>query len=152
VPFLAVLWADGERAGDGGMAVVSGKWAQKARLEGDLRSALPVGRPYKPSVSPTSKKPGGHEIQQFCRTQLLPIHFKFFRHGYCRFESCPILAAPFEPITLQTCFTAHTQEWRIWLDNQLTRPASVTAQQSRRNTQAQQAAQVCRRTGSASRP
>jgi hypothetical protein len=62
------------------------------------------------------------------------------------------LAAPFEPITLQTCFTAHTQEWQIWLDNQLTRPASVTAQQSRRNTQAQQAAQVCRRTGSASRP
>lgn len=31
VPFLAVFWADEERAGDDGMAVVSGKWAQRAR-------------------------------------------------------------------------------------------------------------------------
>jgi hypothetical protein len=59
VPCLAVLWADGERAGDDGMAVVSGKWAPEAAVGGRAHifsSALPVGRPFKPSVFPTSSK------------------------------------------------------------------------------------------------
>jgi hypothetical protein len=130
VPFLAVFWADGERAGDDGMAVANGKWAQSARWKDGpiFTSELPVGRPYKPSVSPTSSTKS-----QVMKSTILPgpnffYPLQIFRHGYCRFELCPILEASFEPNTLQTCFTAYMREWQIWPDNQLTRPASVTAQ------------------------
>jgi hypothetical protein len=145
----------GNRLAMFGMAVVSGRWALEGEVGGRVHifsSALPVDRPFKPSISPTpSTRSAGYEISSFATTPTsYLIYFEFFRHGYCRFELRPILAAPFKPNILQTsCFTAHAQEWQIWLDNQLTRPASVTTQQSRRNARAGQAARVCRCTGSA---
>jgi hypothetical protein len=57
VRFLAVLWAGGERVGNNGMAVVSGKWVPEGEVGGwahIFSPVLPVGRPLKPSISPTS--------------------------------------------------------------------------------------------------
>jgi len=50
------------------------------------------------------------------------LNFPFLQNGDCRSGSCPVLAAPVEPIIT---------ECQIWLDSQLSQPASVTAQQSR---------------------
>jgi len=101
VPCLAVLWAEGERAGNEGMAVVSGKWALEGAVGGRAHifsSAFPVGQPFKPSISPTSStKSQVMKSAVLPGPQLLLVHFKFFRNGYCRFEPCPILGAPFEP-------------------------------------------------------
>jgi hypothetical protein len=119
VPCLAVLWAGRERVGDDGMAFVSGKWVPEGEVGGQAHifsPALPVGRPFKPSISPTSST-----RSQVMKSAVLPglqllIHLKLFRDGYCRFEPCPILAAPFKPILQTSCFTAHMQEWQIWPD------------------------------------
>jgi hypothetical protein len=120
LPFLAVFWADEERVGDDGMAVVNGKMGSEGEVGGGsiFSSALPVDRPYKPSISPTSsKRSQAMKSAVLPGTQLLLIHFKFFRNGYRRLEPCPISLASFEPNILQMCFTAHTQEWQIWPDN-----------------------------------
>jgi hypothetical protein len=55
--FLTVLWVDGERVGNDGMVVVSGKWVLEGEVGGRayiFSPALLVGRLLKPSISPTS--------------------------------------------------------------------------------------------------
>jgi hypothetical protein len=57
VPCLVVLWAGGEWASDNDMAVMSCKWALEGAVGGRAHIfslALPVGRSFKPSISPTS--------------------------------------------------------------------------------------------------
>ncbi len=129
-----------DRAGNNGMAVVSGKWAQ-----GEVG-----GRPYISCVSPPFQK-AQFILLHFRRTDFFYPYFKFFHNGNSRLRSCSILAAPFEPSILQAahCCTADTQEWRIWLDSQLSHPASVTAVQSRSNTLVQRSVQACNHSSSA---
>jgi hypothetical protein len=78
------------------MAVVRGEWAWRARW-GDgpvFVQRLPVGGRFQPSIiSPASGKVQAVKSGNFAGPTS-SIHFKFAGHGYFRFESCPILAAP----------------------------------------------------------
>jgi cellulose synthase/poly-beta-1,6-N-acetylglucosamine synthase-like glycosyltransferase len=112
VPFLAVFLADRERAGNSGMAVVNGKWVQRARWKDGpiFTSVLPIGRLYKPSISPTSSK-----RLQVMKSTVLPGRqllstFEFFYYSYYRFELYPILAASSKSNILQIYFTVYIQE------------------------------------------
>jgi len=89
-------------------------WAANGRLERDARMGVNVRRAvlaglYNFSEVPTSQ----------CRLKKSAflirspsLYFQFLYNGDCRFESCLVLAAPFEPIIFQAAsrFTTHSQE------------------------------------------